>query len=113
MVDIWFTFIMTIPFMEVILHTTKDQLRTKSEVLSNEVTPFDSKFTDKNLNILTKLRIYENIGKYFLPITFVVFSTIFFSIGMCLKYKVPWVLELINGQIEIDESLVTDLFSKK
>ena len=98
--------------MEVILHTTKDKLRTKSEVLSDEVAPFDSKFTDKNHKILTKLRFFENIGKYFLPITFVVFSTIFFSIGMSLKYKVPWVLKLINGQIEIDESLIPDLFSK-
>ena len=86
MVDIWFTFIVAMPFLEVILHTIKDQLRSKSEDLSDNIVPLNDKFIYDD--ILVKLKIIEIIGKYCLPIIFVVLSTIFFSIGMCLKYKI-------------------------
>ena len=70
MIDIWFIFTMFIPYTEVIIHTALDAMRSKAlDVKDNK-----------------KLDLIKRIIKYALPCIFMVFSVIFFSVGLFVKY---------------------------
>ena len=105
MIDIWFIFTMFMPFGEVIVHTICDYLRIQLKDLDKikqdtvqiqtnkvmRVVPAAFSVSDtykmaRKNQILQKLRLIKNIGKYCLPSIFVVFSITFISIGMYLKY---------------------------
>ena len=98
----WFLFIMAIPFSEVILQSFSDHLRFKMKHVDrinpeqvkihindqNRMVPLVDNFvTKKKDNILGKLEFVKNIGKYYLPSVFVIFSISYISIGLCLKYS--------------------------
>ena len=95
---------MFMPFMEVILHTVCEDLRIKLKDLdqikqsgipvktNNTITvvPSDYSLADVYVlssrnNILRKLKLIKNIGKYCLPSIFMIFSITFISIGVYLK----------------------------
>ena len=96
MIDIWFIFTMFMPFGEVILHTISDYLRIllkdleklKQESIAVKtdnvvrVVPAAFSVADINImarknNILGKLKLIKNIGKFCLPSIFVIFSITF------------------------------------
>ena len=95
---------MFMPFMEVILHTVCEDLRIKLKDLDQikqsgipvktnntiRVIPADYSLADiyvlsRKNDILRKLKLIKNIGKYCLPSIFVIFLITFISIGLYVK----------------------------
>ena len=103
MIDIWLIFCLLIPFVEVILHTIMDSMRFNSmditpqapTIMVNEIKI--NNFTGQTLlDSKTKLQILQIITKYGLPLIFVIFSIIFFSSGIYLKYFAEWYFDFYH-----------------
>ena len=95
MIDIWMLFTMTIPFLEVVLHTTHEMFKnkrasqivpaTRVDVLKLNVVngeePAEDEDEEKTSNIM-KLTFSKVMGYFMLPICSLVFTVIFWPVGL-------------------------------
>ena len=86
MIDIWMLFTMTIPFLEVVLHTTNQALNQRSKAIrvgpdkqvrvkSAEVHEEEMTETGNRVN----LNLWNLLSRLFLPIFSLAFTIIFFA----------------------------------
>ena len=100
MIDIWMLFTMTIPFLEVVLHTTHEMYKnkrasqivpaTRVDVLKVNVVNGEEEVADeeeeKTKNIM-KLTFSKVMGNFMLPICSLVFTVIFWAVGLIKSYS--------------------------
>ena len=100
MIDIWMLFTMTIPFLEVVLHTTHEVFKnkrasqivpaTRVDVLAVNVVNGEEEVKDeeeeKTKNIM-KLTFSKVMGNFMLPICSLVFTIIFWALGLIHAYS--------------------------
>ena len=94
MIDIWMLFTMTIPFLEVVLHTTHEMFKntkasqivpeTRVDVL--EVYSGEEKEEEAKTNIM-KLITSKVMGNLMLPIGSLLFTIIFWAVGFIQAYS--------------------------
>ena len=92
MIDIWMLFTMTIPFLEVVLYTTYEVFKntkaseivpeTRVDVL--EVNSGEEKGAKTNT---MKLIMSKMMGNLMLPICSIVFTVIFWAVGLIQAYS--------------------------
>ena len=100
MIDIWMLFTMTIPFLEVVLYTTHEMYKNKKasqivpatrvDVLKVNVVDGEKEAEDeeeeKTKNIM-KLTFSKVMGNFMLPICSLVFTIIFWAVGLIKSYS--------------------------
>ena len=95
MIDIWMLFTMTIPFLEVVLHTThevfKNQRASKivpgTRVLNIKSGEEEKKEEDAKTNNIMKVKLSKVMGNLMLPICSIVFTIIFWAVGLIQAYS--------------------------
>ena len=83
MVDIWMLFTMTIPFLEVVYHTS-NEMSKRSEADVVRVIPQSDE--DKRTNNNMKVAVLRMIKRFVLPISSLLFTIIFWIIGLIASY---------------------------
>ena len=74
MIDIWMLFTMTVPFLEVVLHTFTEVMKRLS------TSPMET--TDRpRLSTLV-----SNAGRLLLPIISLLFTSVFWTVGLIVSY---------------------------
>ena len=100
MIDIWMLFTMTITFLEVVLYTTHEVSKNKSasqivpttraDVLKVTVVNGEEEVEDeeeeKTKNFM-KLTFSKVMGNFMLPICSLVFTVIFWAVGLIKSYS--------------------------
>ena len=93
MIDIWMLFTMTIPFLEVVLHTTNEyKNKTKSHIVPEtrvdvvKVTSGEENEDTKTNNTM-KLTLSMVMGNLMLPICSLIFTLIFWAVGIIKSYS--------------------------
>ena len=93
MIDIWMLFTMTIPFLEVVLHTTNEyKNKTKSHIVPEtrvdvvKVTSGEENEDTKTNNTM-KLTLSMVMGNLMLPICSLIFTLIFWAVGIINSYS--------------------------
>ena len=86
MVDIWMLFTMTIPFLEVVYHTSNEMLK-QSEVV--RVTPQNWSEEDEmpNTSNDSKAQFLRRTQRLVLPTSSLLFTLIFWIIGLIASYN--------------------------
>ena len=85
MVDIWMLFTMTIPFLEVVYHTSNEMSKqSKADVV--RVTPQNLSLEEVLLYNNTKAVLWMTIGRLALPIISLLFTLIFWIVGLIASY---------------------------
>ena len=79
MVDIWMLFTMTIPFLEVVYHTSNEMFK-RSDVI--RVTPQNLSLEEVLPNNNTKVVVWKTIKRLVLPISSLLFTLIFWIVGL-------------------------------
>ena len=83
MVDIWMLFTMTIPFLEVVYHTSNEMFK-QSDVI--RVTPQNLSLEEVLPNNNTKAVVWKTIKRLVLPISSLLFTLIFWIVGVIASY---------------------------
>ena len=83
MVDIWMLFTMTIPFLEVVYHTS-NEMSKQSDVI--RVTPQNLSLEEVLTNNNTKVVWSRMIKRFVLPISSLLFTLIFWIVGLIASY---------------------------
>ena len=83
MVDIWMLFTMTIPFLEVVYHTS-NEMSKQSDVI--RVTPQNLSLEEVLLNNNTKTVLWMTTKRLALPISSLLFTLIFWTVGLIASY---------------------------
>ena len=83
MVDIWMLFTMTIPFLEVVYHTS-NEISKHSDVI--RVTPQNLSLEDVLPNNNTKAVLWMTTKRLVLPISSLLFTLIFWIVGLIASY---------------------------
>ena len=83
MVDIWMLFTMTIPFLEVVYHTS-NEMSKQSDVI--RVTPQNLSLEEVLTNNNTKTVLWMTIKRLVLPISSLLFTLIFWIVGLIVSY---------------------------
>ena len=83
MVDIWMLFTMTIPFLEVVYHTSNEMFK-QSDVI--RVTPQNLSLEEVLTNNNTKTVLWMTIKRLVLPISSLLFTLIFWLVGLIASY---------------------------
>ena len=83
MVDIWMLFTMTIPFLEVVYHTS-NEMSKQSDVIG--VTPQNLSLEEVLTNNNTKTVLWMTTKRLVLPIISLLFTLIFWIIGLIASY---------------------------
>ena len=86
MIDIWMLFTMTIPFLEVVLHTTHEVFKNKTKVLHIKYGDEEQEEEAATTNNIMKLKLSKVIGSLTLPICSLVFTVTFWAIGLIHAY---------------------------
>ena len=93
MIDIWMLFTMTIPFLEVVLHTANEyKNKTKSHIVPEtrvdvvKVTSGEENEDTKTNNTM-KLTLSMVMGNLMLPICSLIFTLIFWAVGIIKSYS--------------------------
>ena len=81
MVDIWMLFTMTIPFLEVVYHTS-NEMSKQSDVV--RVTP--QNFSLEEVLINNKAVLWMTTKRLVLPISSLLFTLIFWIVGLIASY---------------------------
>ena len=84
MVDIWMLFTMTIPFLEVVYHTSNEMYK-QSDVI--RVTPQNLSLEEVLPNNNTKAVVWKTIKRLVLPISSLLFTLIFWIVGLIASYN--------------------------
>ena len=94
MIDIWMLFTMTVPFLEVVLHTSKEMFKksraTQLSFLKKRVDVVNVKpAKDQELveEIKTSNNILNMIASLMLPVSSLIFAFIFWTIGLIASYS--------------------------
>ena len=93
MIDIWMLFTMTIPFLEVVLHTANEyKNKTKSHIVpETRVDVVKVKSGEENeeakTNNTMKLTLSMVMGNLMLPICSLIFTLIFWAVGIIKSYS--------------------------
>ena len=95
MIDIWMLFTMTIPFLEVVLHTTQEVYKNKIKlhiVPETRVDVVKVKSGEENeeeakTNNTMKLTLSMVMGNLMLPICSLIFTLIFWAVGIIKSYS--------------------------
>ena len=83
MVDIWMLFTMTIPFLEVVYHTSNEMFK-QSNV---KVTPHNWSEEDKEMtNNNKKIALLKMTKRLVLPISSLLFTLIFWIVGLVASF---------------------------
>ena len=94
MIDIWMLFTMTIPFLEVVLHTAHEVFKRPSTFLIAPETRLDVlKVKSKEEEVATKNKVTRScaIGSLMLPICSLVFTITFWAVGIIKSYSSTYV----------------------
>ena len=83
MVDIWMLFTMTIPFLEVVYHTS-NEMSKQSDVI--RVSPQNLSVEEVLANNNTKVVWSSMIKRFVLPISSLLFTIIFWIIGLIASF---------------------------
>ena len=83
MVDIWMLFTMTIPFLEVVYHTS-NEMSKQSDVV--RVTPQNLPLEEVLPNNNTKAVLWKKTKRLVLPISSLLFTLIFWIVGLIASY---------------------------
>ena len=83
MVDIWMLFTMTIPFLEVVYHTS-NEMSKQSDVI--RVTPQNLSLEEVLTSNNTKAVLWMTTKRLVLPIISLLFTLIFWIIGLIASY---------------------------
>ena len=83
MVDIWMLFTMTIPFLEVVYHTSNEMFK-QSDVI--RVTPQNLSVEEVLANNNTKVVWSSMIKRFVLPVSSLLFTLIFWIVGLIASY---------------------------
>ena len=81
MVDIWMLFTMTIPFLEVVYHTS-NEMSKQSDLI--RVKPLNLSLDEVLLNSNTKAVLWMMTKRFVLPISSLLFTIIFWVVGLIL-----------------------------
>ena len=93
MIDIWMLFTMTVPFLEVVLHTTKEVFKKSISAHSCLNTPVnvvnvkpaeDQEMVGEAKNDNNILNL---IGSIMLPVSSLIFAFIFWTVGVIASYS--------------------------
>ena len=94
MIDIWMLFTMTVPFLEVVLHTSKEVLKksraTQLSFLKKRVDVVNVKpAEDQEVMEATKngSNILNLITSLMLPVISLIFSFVFWTVGLVASYS--------------------------
>ena len=95
MIDIWMLFTMTIPFLEVVLHTTHEMYKnkTKSHIVPEtrvdvvKVKSGEENEEEAKTNNTMKLTLSMLMGNLMLPICSLIFTLIFWAVGIIKSYS--------------------------
>ena len=102
MVDIWMLFTMTIPFLEVVYHTSNEMFK-QSDVI--RVTPQNLSLEEVLTNNNTKVVWSRMIKRFVLPISSLLFTLIFWIVGLIASYYSGG-----NEDSNISDCLIIDLY---
>ena len=83
MVDIWMLFTMTIPFLEVVYHTS-NEMSKQSEADVVRVIP--QSVEDEMTNNNVKVAVLRMIKRFVLPISSLLFTLFFWIVGLIASY---------------------------
>lgn len=89
LIDIWLIFNLLVPFTDVLLHTTIDALRTNCSQVGSDVR-VRQRGSDREAvrNNKTKvLRVLISVGKFGLPLAYLIFGIIYFGSGLSIRYS--------------------------
>ena len=84
MVDIWMLFTMTIPFLEVVYHTS-NEMSKQSDVI--RVTPQNLSLEEVLTSNNTKAVLWMTTKRLVLPISSLLFTLIFWIVGIIASYN--------------------------
>ena len=95
MIDIWMLFTMTVPFLEVVLHTTNEVFKRPNTILNKRVDVVRVKSAEEqeeedemlkmsNSMNFTIVRLTSRLG---LPIGSLIFTVIFWVVGLIASYS--------------------------
>ena len=95
MIDIWMLFTMTIPFLEVVLHTTHEVFKNKrtskivpeTRVLNVNSGEEEMKEEEAKTNNIMNMKLSKVMGNLMLPIYSLVFTIIFWALGLIHAYS--------------------------
>ena len=89
LIDIWLIFNLLVPFIDILLHTIIDALRTKCSEFGSDVKvrPRGSNREASRNNRLKVLRFLISIGKFGLPLAYLIFGVIYFGSGLSIRYS--------------------------
>ena len=85
MIDIWMLFTMTVPFMEVVFHTTNEVFKRPRASQMDVVKVLSA--NDQDEDETKKHWSMILTGRLILPITSLIFTTTFFVVGLIQSYK--------------------------
>ena len=83
MVDIWMLFTLTIPFLEVVYHTS-NEMSKQSDVV--RVTPQNLSLEEELPNNNAKAVVWMATKRLVLPISSLLFTFIFWTVGLIASY---------------------------
>ena len=90
MIDIWMLFTMTVPFLEVMLHTANEVFKSKAThpCLNNRVDVVDVKPSEEVVEeFKTENNIKNSIASIMLPVCSLIFAFIFWTVGLIASYS--------------------------
>ena len=93
MIDIWMLFTMTVPFLEVVLHTTKEVFKKSISAHSCLNTPVNvvnvKPAEDQEMvgEVKNDNNILNLIGSLMLPVISLIFAFIFWTVGVIASYS--------------------------
>ena len=92
MIDIWMLFTMTVPFLEVVLHTTREVFKKSGAppCLNNRVDVVNVKPAEEQEaveEVKTDNYILDLISFLMLPVTSLIFGIVFWTVGLIASYS--------------------------
>ena len=94
MIDIWMLFTMTVPFLEVVLHTAKEVFKKSKPArvcLSKRVDVVKVKPAEDDQEVVEEVKtgssILNSVASLMLPISSLIFVFIFWTIGLIASYS--------------------------
>ena len=93
MIDIWMLFTMTVPFLEVVLHTVKEVFKKSKPAhpcLSKQVDMVKVKPADEDQEVVevkTGNNILNSVVSLMLPVSSAAFALIFWTVGLVASYS--------------------------
>ena len=92
MIDIWMLFTMTVPFLEVVLHTTNEVFKRPNAILDKRVDVVRVKSAEEEEEMLKTSNsmnstIVRLTGRLLLPIGSLIFTVIYWVVGLIASYS--------------------------